>query len=382
MINIEDKNNCCGCEACKQVCPKGCISMYTDNEGFLYPKINQEECIKCNLCKKVCPFHNRIQDRIPLKIYAATNTNEKIRLESSSGGIFTPIAEKVISEGGIVFGAAFDNKWGVYHTHTETINDLSKFRGSKYVQSKIGDSYIKVQQYLKNERIVLFTGTPCQIIGLKMFLKKEYSNLITLDIKCHGVPSPKVWQYYIQEKNGGKDTKSIINIEFRNKKFGWYDYQFKVKSPHIAYECNHNNDAYFIGFLKHIYIRPSCYTCKYKNGSSYSDITLADFWNIKNVFPSIDDNKGISCIIINSDKGKQLLYNIKNNIRLNETTYKACGGWLEDYKIPTKREFFFKKLEHNKRMISQHIINCTKPSHTIKIKHIIRRFLTTLLNHH
>lgn len=380
MINIDNKSHCCGCEACKQVCPKACISMHKDNEGFLYPEINISECIRCNLCEKVCPFHNKIQERIPLNVYAAKNNNEEMRLKSSSGGIFTPIAESIISKGGIVFGAAFDENWNVYHTYTDTIEGLSKFRGSKYVQSRIGDSFVKAKEFLQNNKIVLFTGTPCQIAGLKRFLKKDYPDLFTVDVKCHGVPSPKVWQYYIKERNGGKSTDSIKNIEFRNKKYGWYDYQFTMESPYGTYKCSNQKDAFFKGFLEHLCIRPSCYLCKYKNGSSYSDITLADFWNIKKVFPYFDDNKGISCIIINSEKGKLLLNKIKNHIQLEETTYDACEGWLKDYQVPTERKFFFEKLESKKNKISQLIIDYTRPSLIFTLKRTIKRFLTSLLN--
>ena len=212
MIDIKEKNNCCGCSACVQICPKQCISMAADNEGFLYPQVNSAICIDCGLCEKVCPVINQSAPREPLVVYAAKNNNEDIRLKSSSGGIFTLLAEKVIEEGGVVFGAKFDADWNVVHDYTETIEGLAAFRGSKYVQSIIGDNFKTAKQFLNNGRKVLFSGTPCQIAGLKKYLRKEYDNLLTVDVVCHGVPSPMVWRDYLDYKRAkraaGKNTVS------------------------------------------------------------------------------------------------------------------------------------------------------------------------------
>ena len=211
MIEIKEKAFCCGCNACVQRCPKQCISMHEDEEGFLYPRVDKTICIECGLCEKVCPVINQNEPRKPLKVYAAYNKDEKIRRESSSGGVFTAIAEQVIDEGGIVFGACFDENWEVKHDYTETKEGLKAFRGSKYVQSRIKDNYQKAEHYLKEGRKVLFSGTPCQIAGLKKYLCKEYENLLTVDFICHGVPSPKVWRMYLNEtiaRQCGKNTVS------------------------------------------------------------------------------------------------------------------------------------------------------------------------------
>lgn len=212
MINIKEKHNCCGCSACVQVCPKQCISMSADNEGFLYPQIDTAICIDCGLCEKVCPVINQNEPREPLAVYAANNNNEDIRLKSSSGGIFTLLAEQIISEGGVVFGARFNENWEVVHDYTEAIEGLEPFRGSKYVQSIIGDNFIKAKQFLTDGRKVLFSGTPCQIAGLKKFLRKEYENLLTVEVVCHGVPSPMVWRDYLDYKRAkraaGKNSVS------------------------------------------------------------------------------------------------------------------------------------------------------------------------------
>lgn len=200
MIFIQDKKECCGCSACASVCPKNCITMSEDSEGFLYPHVDESVCIDCHLCERVCPMINHGKDREPLAVYAAKNSNETIRMQSSSGGIFTLLAERVIDEGGVVFGASFNDRWEVVHDHVETKEELAKFRGSKYVQSKIGDNYRKVKLFLSEGRNVLFSGTPCQISGLKKYLRKDYDNLLAVDFICHGVPSPGVFRTYLQEE--------------------------------------------------------------------------------------------------------------------------------------------------------------------------------------
>ena len=200
MINIVEKKDCCGCSACVSKCPKQCISMIVDNEGFSYPYLDKENCIDCGLCEKVCPVINQNEPKKPLRCYAAINPDENIRVKSSSGGIFTMIAEYIIAEGGVVFGAAWNKNWQVEHTYTEVKEGLKVFRGSKYIQSIIGDSFIQVELFLKVGRKVLFSGTPCQIAGLKKFLRKEYNNLITVDFVCHGVPSPGVFRWYMKEE--------------------------------------------------------------------------------------------------------------------------------------------------------------------------------------
>ena len=240
MIHIEEKSKCCGCNACVQRCPKHCIAMREDEEGFLYPIIDESSCINCGLCEKVCPVLNQGEERKPLKVYAAKNRNEEIRMQSSSGGIFTLLAEQIIQEGGVVFGARFDENWDVIHDYTETIDGLASFRGSKYVQSRVGETYKQAESFLKQGRKVMFAGTPCQISGLKLFLCKDYENLLTVDFICHGVPSPGVWRKYLEEliarQGGGKNSvlshpnELITHIEFRNKRLGWKKYSFALRA--------------------------------------------------------------------------------------------------------------------------------------------------------
>lgn len=222
MISIKDKSKCCGCNLCAIVCPKKCIQMVSDKEGFWYPQINKHACIKCGKCERICPVINKqtMPRNTGRKAYAAIHANEKIRLASSSGGIFTAIAEKVIDRGGVVFGAAFNKDFEVEHIYVERKEDLAKFRGSKYVQGKMGDIYLRVLEFLKMGRPVLFSGTPCQIGALKAFLGKEYDNLLTVDLICHGVPSPMIWSKYVNYRKSLDSTSDLQFVSFRDKQGG------------------------------------------------------------------------------------------------------------------------------------------------------------------
>lgn len=333
MIDIKEKKNCCGCEACVQRCPKSCITMREDNEGFLYPEIDKDICIDCGLCEKVCPVINQAEERKPLAVYAAKHKDEQIRMASSSGGAFTAIAERVIDEGGVVFGAKFNQDWNVVHSYTETKEGLGTFRGSKYVQSRIGESYKEAEGFLKAGRKVLFSGTPCQIAGLKRFLRKEYDNLLTVDFICHGVPSPGVWREYLKEETARQcgEKNSVLQrpihernaliegISFRDKRLGWKKFSFALalsttngsgaKNTVLLSEPL-NKNIFLRGFLADLYLRPSCHACPSKSFKSRSDITIGDFWGVQNVMPEIDDDKGVSVVMVNSEKAGTLVEKI------------------------------------------------------------------------
>ena len=266
MINIKNKQDCCGCSACAQRCPKQCISMTEDDEGFLYPQVDSSKCVDCHLCEKVCPVINQDEARIPLNVYAANNPDDNIRKESSSGGVFTMLAENTIEQGGVVFGACWDKEWNVKHDYVDKISDLQKFRSSKYLQSVIDDNYLKAEQFLKTGRKVMFSGTPCQVAGLKLFLRKEYENLLTLEIACHGVPSPKVWHNYLTELIDLNKISIIKSINFRDKKYGWNSYHFSAtyinkNGKTVNMSMPHGDNSFYRGFLNHLYVRPSCYQC-------------------------------------------------------------------------------------------------------------------------
>lgn len=348
MITITDKSHCCGCSACVQRCPKRCITMAEDEEGFLYPQVDTSKCVDCHLCEKVCPVINQDEARTPLEVYAAKNSDDDIRLKSSSGGIFTLLAEQTIKDGGVVFGACWDKDWNVKHDYIDNISDLQRFRSSKYLQSVIGDNYLKAEQFLKTGRKVMFTGTPCQIAGLKHFLRKEYDNLLAVEIICHSVPSPGVWQQYLTTRlHTLKWNKSDIrNISFRDKKTGWKTYSFVIenKDGNSFIELSSKN-AFMRGFLADLYTRPSCHACPAKQLRSGSDLTLGDFWGIESLMPEIDDDKGVSAIIVNSDKGKQVLHNI--NVELYEVQYDELTtrnpALVKSFPITPKRIEFFKE---------------------------------------
>lgn len=383
MIKITNPKDCCGCNACAQGCPRKCIILQEDSEGFLYPKINLDTCINCGLCEKLCPILNQKDKKTPLKVYATINKNKEVREQSSSGGIFNLLATHVIQNGGVVFGARFNEKWEVIHDYTDTLKDLSSFQGSKYVQSYIGNSYAKAEYFLKSGREVLFSGTPCQLAGLKQYLKKNYANLLAVDFVCHGVPSPKVWKIYLQNilVSFKADYSSIDRISFRDKTSGWKNFSLRIdwKSNihHPSFCETLQQNLYLKGFLCDLYLRPSCYQCPTRNGKSGSDITIADYWNIQSVCPDLDDDKGTSLVLINSEKGKDIFNTM--SVIAKETSYKEAqlhnGGFKEIVSIPPRRELFFLKLNQNNMNIDDLIRKTTQYSLSNKLKRKIRQIV-------
>lgn len=380
MIKITDKTNCCGCNACVQCCPKQCITMHQDEEGFDYPTVNKNDCIDCGLCENVCPVLNCGESKRPIKVYAAKNTNEETRLKSSSRGVFTTLAEDILHKGGVVFGVSFDQEWNAVHTYTENIEGLAAFRGSKYVQSKVGFSYKQVKSFLQNGREVLFTGTPCQIAGLKNFLRKDYPNLLTIEILCHGVPSPKVWQRYLAERKAQFQCNDICQISFRDKRNGWAQFYMVINFKNgNLYTAPFFNDTYFKGFLSNLYLRPSCYACKCKNGHANSDIVIADYWNINEALPEYNDNKGISLVLVNSPKGLSNINSLSTLIDYKETGYEVCrgrnGGFLEHIPVHKKRQTFFKLLNQNGTTLPDLVEKCQKTTLLTQITNKIQKTL-------
>ena len=374
MIQIQNKQDCCGCTACVQRCPKHCISLKEDNEGFLYPIVNESLCINCGLCEKVCPIINTPKKISAKEVLAVKNRNVMERMASSSGGVFIALARSIIEKGGVVFGAVFDRKWEVMHTYTETMDGVYPMMGSKYVQSRIGDSYREAEHFLKEGRDVLFTGTPCQITGLHNFLRKTYPNLLSVDCLCHGVPSPEVWRRYLDEisdssrrattgKNSVlssslKPLPAITDIEFRNKKLhGWkkfsfviHGFAFKTDKYSVLLSDTHRDNPFMKGFLADIYLRPSCYCCKCKNGISQSDLTIADFWGINIISPDFDDDKGVGLVLVNTTKGKEIFEQLQMDVLDFSSQREKIhnGGFNEIVPMHPKRSFFFKMLDEGR----------------------------------
>lgn len=325
MIEILEKKDCCGCHACTNICPKKCISMDPDEEGFLYPNVNHNSCIKCGLCKSVCPILTKQLDiKKEPKAYACFNKNEEIRSKSSSGGVFSALADHVLESGGGIFGAGFNKDMEVIHQYVDKKEDLDILRMSKYVQSRIGETYKKAQELLDAGRKVLFSGTPCQIEGLKKFLRKDYENLLTQDLICHGVPSPAILKGYLKHRSEISGSK-VSKVEFRSKVTGWKKFSFLIKFENqTIYKKNPYRDQYMNMFLFNKNLRPSCHDCKFKKISRVSDITLADFWGVKNVAPDMDDNKGTSLVLIHSEKGAKFFEEIKDNLQIIEVDFQKA----------------------------------------------------------
>lgn len=319
MINIKNKQKCCGCEACRQTCPMQCIKMSEDEEGFCYPEVKKTICIDCKQCEAVCPIlHSTIQNSVDVTSYVAYSCDEQTRLISSSGGLFSIFAKKILKENGVVFGAAFDDSFMVHHIVIEREEELSLLQGSKYLQSRIYDSYKNAECFLKDGRKVLFSGTSCQIAGLKQYLKVKWPNLLTIDVLCHGVPSPKVWKRYLVDQENEYGA-SVQRTFFRHKKYGWKTYALSLEfSNNKAYRRIFQQDAFMRMFLSNICLRPSCHSCQFKEFPRPSDITLGDCWGVERHSPEMDDNKGTSVVIVNSNKGKEMFEMMRNEMVVKE----------------------------------------------------------------
>ena len=374
--------------------------MKEDEEGFSYPMKDEQFCIDCGLCEKVCPLNNLQNILFYGNAYAVMNINEHERMESSSGGVFVKFAKEVLRQGGVVFGAAFDDHYEVHHVVSTSLEQLAPMLGSKYLQSSIGNTYKEALSYLKENRLVLFTGSPCQIKGLHAFLKnKEYDNLITMDFLCHGVPSPGVWKRYFEEnfssgkrnpplaevgKNSVLDsslnaTFPIGDVKFRDKfESGWKKYRFVVRQK-SASKADQNtvllsdiyyDNPYMKGFLSDLYLRPSCYECKCKNGASYSDITIGDYWGVKEVDQELDDDKGLSIVMLNTLKGQKFfscLEGLRSKKILLDDAKRLNGGFCEHTIPHPKRGKFFELINDKGYRVDRAVEKCLKRSIVDKI---------------
>lgn len=316
---ICEKSKCTGCFACYNICPKQAIEMQEDENGFIYPQINKDKCIECNLCKRVCPSLNLVQKNTPLYCYAAFAKEKEIRNRSTSGGIATIFSKYVIENDGIVYGASFIEGCKVAHIRISEIQDLEKLQGSKYVHSYIKDTYRLVKTDLKNGKNVLFVGTPCQVAGLKKYLNKNYDNLILIDIICHGVPSQK---YLQEEVNRLVGTCRIDRVNFRIEN----DYGLYVIKDNKQINGNDiSNSPYADAFMSGLSLRENCQSCMYAGDQRISDITIGDFWGLKEDSKFYDGKeKGISVIIITTKKGEYFFNKTSNLIEFEKRNYEEA----------------------------------------------------------
>lgn len=322
MIDIKDKMKCCGCFACSQICPKQCIKMSLDNEGFYYPSVDKDACINCGMCEKVCPELNNNKERnweVP-KVYEAYALDEETRIGSTSGGIFSVLAEKMYDEGAFVVGAVYDEDFKLKLHISKDKNDIYRLRGSKYIQAEVGDTFIKIKDLLSKGEKVFICTTPCQILALKNFLRKDYENLITCDFICKGVPPYKFLKSYLDwlSVKHKSPVKEII-FKYKDNKFIWGKLGTRFKLINGKYLFTEGGkDPFMSAFLRTgLTVRPSCVDCKFKSFPRYSDISLGDFWGIKN-YSNQDTRKGMSVVLVNNERGLYLFEKIRHKLYVQE----------------------------------------------------------------
>lgn len=367
MIEIADKRDCCGCGACEQICPKKCIKLKEDSEGFWYPETDAEECISCNMCDLACPIAIKHGGDIMAEsewggvqpaAYGGWHKNDDVRFDSSSGAAFTLVAEYVISEGGIVYGCMMNNNMEAVHVGIECMDELYRLRGSKYVQSKINTAYQEIKTHLQKGRKVLFVGTPCQAAGLYSFLGQSIcENLYIIDFICHGVPSPKLFRTYINELER-KYAKKVVAYKFRNKDHGWNQSGLQLGSR----TCFHDDtyirkypalmDHYMNAFLDDVCLRPSCYACNFKNiTKNYTDFTIADFWGVNKVSKNLNDGKGTSLVLVHNDHAMELWNKVSDNFYCEQVDIKQAvrrnQSLIRSARMNPNRKRFYEELNVN-----------------------------------
>lgn len=322
MISIKNKEDCCGCSACAQACPKKCIDMIEDSEGFLYPRVDLSACIDCGVCEKVCPIKNQKPERsFQQTAYVVQNKDLVALRESTSGGAFSALSCWALKQGGVVFGAAYDDDLIVRHQFVDDVQSLKKFRNSKYVQSEIGNSFQQVKSFLQEGRIVLFSGTSCQIEGLLSYLRKPYENLWTVDVVCHACPSPLMFRKY-KEWQKLKYAGEIKNIAFRDKYYGYKYSTMSVFRNGKNYHEGIDTDPYLRAFFLHLSIRPSCFKCAFKKIHRPSDFTIWDCFDVENFCKEMDNDRGVTKVLCHSPRAQSLILELENYLTICEVSPK------------------------------------------------------------
>lgn len=348
MIEIINKENCSGCSACAMVCPKKCIKMEKDNEGFFYPIINKNLCINCNRCSNICPILNKTQAKdYHLEGIVCCSKNEDIRKNSTSGGFFAELARMVLKENGIVYGVLYDEKFLPKHECIKTLKELKKICRSKYIQSNINESYKEVKKYLETDKLVLFSGTPCQIMGLKNYLSRDYDNLITCDVVCRGVISPLLWIKHLNEIKY-KYNSEIEYIGFREKFSSFHKTRLIIRLKNGKFYAPSTDIEWISRFFSlGICLRPSCYKCAFKGLYRVSDFTMFDCWDLSRLVESEkDDDKGYTNVLLHTKKAKKYLDKIKSELiywQIDVNKAKKYDGVMIDncVNLPINRKKFF-----------------------------------------
>ena len=364
---------CSGCGACVDLCPAGAIRFEKDDEGFWYPRVDTASCVNCGKCEKICPVMTERQEETQQpQAYAAQSTNTRILETSSSGGVFSVLAGYVLKHGGVVFGCAMtDDCYAAEHKKVERTEELEELRGSKYLQSRTDHIFPSVKAALEHDRYVLFSGTPCQVAGLRSYLTgTNTENLITVDIVCHGAPSPFVWEKFVKHWEKIKASK-IVSVQFRNKSRGWKTYSLVLTFENgQVYSNLAAKDLYCRGFIGDYFLRRSCYCCKAKGSGHVSDITLGDLWGARQVCPQMDDDRGTSLVLVNTEKGARVFREISGYLESHPIDVREALQYNPSYYVSSSRlayRAYFMKLLNRKNIIKA-LEACTGTAYVYRVR--------------